>query len=138
MAYVSLILRAPKYHIRLLPIFALVDSGSPWTSLAPMDSQLIGVPVKILKRAENHPRVMFAGDVFWRLLMTNVEIYLKNEDGEIVKFEMPSISVLDPVAKKPAEEYRGIPSVIGLDFIRIHKMAFYMDINKNIAYLERV
>jgi hypothetical protein len=72
------------------------------------------------------------------MLMTNVELFFKDDRGEIAKFEMPSISVLEPITRKPAEEYRGIPSVIGLDFLRIHKMALYINIDKSIAFLERV
>lgn len=138
MTFVSFIIRAPQHHIRLLPILALVDSGSPWTSLAPMDSKMLNVPVRTLRRATNHPRIMFAGDEFWRLLMTDVELFFRDQNGEIVKFELPSVTVLDPIRRAPAEEYRGIPSVIGVDFIRIHKMALYLDLNKNISFLERV
>jgi hypothetical protein len=129
-------MRAPQYRTRLLPISALVDSGSPWTSLAPLDSKMLNVPIKALRRATNHPRIMFAGDEFWRLLMNNIELYLKDQNGEIVKLELPSVTVLDPIRKTPAEEYRGIPSVIGVNFIRIHKMALHLDLNKNIAVLE--
>jgi len=70
--------------------------------------------------------------------LTDVELVFKDDKGDIVKFEMPSVSVLDPIAKKPVEEYKGIPSVIGVDFLRLHKMALYLNIHKNIAFLERV
>jgi hypothetical protein len=138
MAFVSCIIRAPQYHLRLLPISALVDTGSPWTALAPMDSKILNVPIRVLRRATDHPRIMFAGDDFWRLLMHNVELSLKDQNGEIIKLELPSITVLDPIRKAQAEEYRGIPSVIGVDFMRIHKMALHLDIDKNMAFLERV
>jgi len=136
MAFATFVLKAP--HIRLLPIFALVDSGSPWTALAPMDSQFLRIPIKTLRKAQEHPKILFAGDVFRRLLLTDVELVFKDDKGDIVKFEMPSVSVLDPIAKKPVEEYKGIPSVIGVDFLRLHKMALYLNIHKNIAFLERV
>jgi hypothetical protein len=107
----------------MLPIFALVDSGSPWTALAPMDSQFLRIPIKTLRKAQEHPRILFAGDVFWRLLLTDVELVFKDDKGDIAKFEMPSVSVLDPIAKKPVEEYKGIPSVIGVEYDRLFKTA---------------
>jgi hypothetical protein len=81
MAFVSFIIRAPQYNLRLLLISALVDTGSPWTSLAPMDSKILNVPIRALRGATDHPRIMFAGDYFWRLLIHNVELFLKDQDG---------------------------------------------------------
>lgn len=40
--------------------------------------------------------------------------------GEIIKLELPSVTVLDPIRRAQAEEYRDIPSVVDVDFMDAH------------------
>lgn len=49
--------------------------------------------------------------------MTNVSLQVKDETGKIVSFDLPSISVLGLTKKIPLSKFKGVPSVLGIDFL---------------------
>ena len=55
-------------RIRPIPIRLLVDTGSPWTALAPRDWKLLGLTPRILNKATKYPRIGYAGYNFERYI----------------------------------------------------------------------
>lgn len=132
-AFISLKAR----RVRPRPFLALVYTGSPWTTITPYDSMMSNIQSSALKKDTEYPEIAFAGYKFWRLLLRNVGLRIKDETGGVITFDMPSVSVLMPTKKVPYEEFRGIPSVLGCDFVTINKLYLHFDPSKNIAFLEK-
>ena len=132
--FVFAILRAP--HLRPIPINFLVDTGSPWVAIAPADSRRLGISLSRLRRASEHLRVRFAGYVFQRLLLENVTLYLRDEDGAPVRVPMSPVTVLKPLGK-PTSYVESLPSVLGSDFMVAGGFALYFNPANRTAYLER-
>ena len=135
MAFAFISIRTPKYHIRPMPIWTLIDTGSPWTSITPYDAMMLKIPLSVLKPNRKYPYVLFASHKFERLSLTHITLRLKNDAGEIVSFDLPSISVLKPTKKISLDVFKGIPSVLGIDFININKFQLYFDPSQEESYL---
>jgi hypothetical protein len=103
-----------------------------------MDALLSNVPVYSLERASVYPEVLFAGQKFWRLILPDVTIGLRNEAGEIIHFKMGLITVLQPTRKIPPDEIKGVESVLGTDFLRMNALRLIVDPPRNEAFLEKV
>ena len=84
MAFAFISIRTPKYHIRPMPIWTLIDTGSPWTSITPYDAMMLKIPLSVLKPNRKYPYVLFASHKFERLSLTHITLRLKNDAGEIV------------------------------------------------------
>jgi len=135
MPFVILTIRS-AYVRRIIPILAVVDTGSPWTALTPEDTLKLNIPIKSLHKAEKFVRVGFAGSSFWRCLLPDVTIYMKTDTGETAKFSLPSISVLLPMKGK-LQKFKGIPSVLGCNFITSEGFKLCFNPSKNVAFLEK-
>lgn len=128
-------LRSHKYHIRPMPIWVLVDTGSPWTAITPHDAMKLTISTSALKVDTKYPKIMFAGDKFWRLILPDVGLRIRDETGKTITFDLPSISVLSPMRKIPPEEFRGIPSVLGNDFLNTKGFYLHFNPSKGEAFL---
>lgn len=128
-------IRAPRYRIRPMPLWTLVDTGSPWTAITPYDAMMSNVPIPALKRAIDYTELVFAGHKFWRLLLSDVSLRLRDETGKVAPFDLPSITILDPTRKISPEEFKGIPSVLGTDFIDTKKFCLHFNPSKGEAFL---
>jgi len=124
-----------KYHIRIKPIQFLVDTGSPWTVISPYDAMQLNIPIQILKKPTDYTTILFAGDKFQRLLLTNVSLRAIDAEGKIAHFDLPSISVIMPTTKKKLGQFKGIHSVLGCDFLNLKKLYLHFDPNKGEAFL---
>lgn len=120
-----------------MPVEALVDTGSPWIAIAPRDILKLSIPIKSLQKATHFPEVSLAGHKFWRFLLRDVSVNIKDEKGRIIKINLSSISALWPTKKKWPDEIKHIPSVLGSDFLTTTKFALYFNPSKQMAYLER-
>lgn len=134
MPFVFIIVRAP--HVKPVPIDVLVDTGSPWMAIAPGDSQRLRIPVSSLEKAEEYQIVQLAGYKFRRLLLKRATIHLRGEQGKLVKVDMQSVTVLQPVGK-PSSYIKQIPSVLGSDFLVAGRFALHFDPANRTAYLNK-
>jgi len=121
---------------RPLPLEFLVDTGSPWIALAPRDVKKTNIPITSLKKPKKYTTILFAGAKFWRYLLENASVYLIDESGNMVKIDLPMVSVLWPTKGKP-EEYDAIPSVLGCDFLTIGGFCLHFDPSHMKASLEK-
>ncbi len=128
-------LRSHSYHIRPMPIWVLVDTGSPWTTITPHNAMKLNIPTSALKVDTKYSKIVFAGNKFWRLILPNVGLRIRDETGKTITFDLPSISVLKPTKKIPPEEFRGIPSVLGNDFLNIKGFYLHFNPSKEKAFL---
>jgi hypothetical protein len=135
MAFVNVTIRAP--HIRRpASTELLVDTGSPWISIAPRDVRRLNIPISALRKPQKFVAILFAGSKFWRYLLENATVYMIDETGKIVNVQLPTVSVLWPTKGKP-EEFDSIPSVLGCDFLTIGDFQLHFDLSKMTAFLER-
>jgi hypothetical protein len=118
-----------------MPLWVLVDTGSPWIAITPHDAMMLNIPFPALKKATEFPTIVFAGHKFQRLLLTDVALRARNETGEIVTFDLPSISILSPTKETPLEEFKGIPSVLGADFLNTKGLCLHFNPSKTEAFL---
>jgi hypothetical protein len=135
MVFTDLVIRAP--HVRRpSPTEFLADTGSPWTSIAPRDARRLGIPISALRAPQKFATVSLAGSSFHRYLVEDATAYLRDEGGRMVSVQLPAVSVLWPTKGKP-EEFDYIPSVLGCDFLTPGNFQLHVDLNKNVAFLER-
>ena len=137
MPFIFIKVLAPKYRIRPVPIELLVDTGSPWIAISPKDSTVLNIPIPALKKASEYPEVSLAGYKFWRFLMKDVSIHLRDEAEKMVPIDLSSISVLVPTKTPFPDEIKHIPSVLGDDFLMNGRFSLHFDPNKGAAFLER-
>ena len=128
-------LRSHKYRIRPMPIWVLVDTGSPWASITPDDAMKLNIPIFALKVDTKYPSIIFAGDKFRRLILPDVSLMIRDETEKTITFNLPSVSVLSPTKKIPPEKFRGIPSVLGTDFINTEGFCLHFNPSKKEAFL---
>ena len=128
-------IRATRYRIRPVPLMVLVDTGSPWTAITPFDAMILNVPIRSLERATDYPEFVFGGYKFWRLLLSDVSLRLRDETGKVVTFDLPSITIMNPTKSISVEEFKGIPSVLGADFINTKGFCLYFNPSKGEAFL---
>ena len=134
MAIAVATIRAP--HVRRpVPIELWMDTGSPWTAIAPRDAKKLNIPIIALKKAEKFATIRFAGSKFQRYLLEDVSMYMRDESGKIVKINLPVISVLWPTTGK-VEKYDSIPSVLGCDFLTIRDFKLIFNPRRRVAFLE--
>ena len=120
-------------HANIIPVNALVDTGSPWLSISPKDCRLLNIPQNFLENAREFASISFAGQKFRRLVAKEVKIHVLAENNTILEFAMPSISVLKPTKKSAETDL--IPSVVGMDFMTKNGLALYCNPRKKEAYL---
>ena len=122
-------------HTNIIPVNALIDTGSPWLAISPKDSKLLNIPQNCLRTAKEFTNISFAGHKFRRLVTRKVKIHVLDDKNQMVEISMPSISVLKPTKKK--EEIEIIPSVVGMDFITRNGLTLYYNPKKREAYLTK-
>jgi hypothetical protein len=68
--------------------------------------------------------------------LENASLYLLDEIGNVVRIDLPKVSVLWPTKGKP-EEFDHIPSVLGCDFIAHEEFQLHFNPSKMTAFLEK-
>ncbi|MFB0544639.1 MAG: hypothetical protein ACETVN_02905, partial [Asgard group archaeon] len=94
----------------------MIYTGSPWVGITPYDALGLNIPFSALRVASEYPIVNFGGHKFKRLLLTDVHLLMRDETGQIAQFNISSVSVLKPTKKLRLKEFKGVPSVLGIDF----------------------
>ncbi len=112
---------------------AVVDSGSPFTSIATRDALSMSLPIRSFDR---DLLTQLAGFKFWG---KNVKATLSFRDAEskVVRFTH-TIRILIPTKldEVTIREVQDIPSLIGTDFLEDNKLTFVYSPSAPIAYFD--
>lgn len=116
---------------------ALIDTGSPFTVLSPLDAMKMRLPIKSMQKGLG---VSLAGFRFFKHNLKNVSFTFKTADDGSISFQFQNLGVLVPtkINRKVLEDIKPIPSIIGNDFLEEHKLALLFNPSQKIAYLETV
>lgn len=130
--FANFFLRIPQFRVAH-SLSAVVDSGSPFTSISTRDALAFGIPIKTLDKEEV---TLLAGNRFYGKHVKATLIF-RDESNSVVKFEH-SVRILIPTKFDHATiaEVQDIPSLVGTDFFEDSKLAFVYDPSANIAYFE--
>ncbi len=133
--FLNLISRQPHSFGK---IRALVDTGSPNTIISAKDCYLLNLPITGAEKGE--PITGFGKGGIPSKKMRKFSLALKSSDNKIKDLNIP-INVVDITAlKSMPEEYSNhvysIPTIIGMDFLRLANLKLVVDIPNKKAYLE--
>jgi hypothetical protein len=133
--WVTASFNAPHYHGRVQLVDFVVDTGTNISMVGYGDAIRMSLPVQSLHVKE--PTAIGGVEVEARVLK-NVKLGFRDEDGGFKRFELPEFFVMFPLTKKreKLEESKTIPSLLGLDFMRSHKLSLFCNPSKELAYFE--
>lgn len=137
--FVNLTVYAPKYRI-FGATEALIDTGSPSTSISPRDVIKFQIPIKNIA-IKNPPITRIAGFKFPRYQLKNVNLKFKTQNNKIFNINNCQIDVygadISKLSKKDRIALSNIPSIIGSDILEDNNLAIYFNPANKIAYLEK-
>jgi len=110
-----------------------VDTGSDTSFISPTDA------VRLKLSPASFPfkcNAKIGGSSLALNKMENVSLAFLNENGEKEELNNPEFLIACGVRKKDETAY-SIPSIIGLNFLKEHKLELRVNPAKNEAYLER-
>lgn len=116
-----------------------IDTGSPNTNICSVELEKIGLSLKHLIDKDDFKPILLGGAKHkGHVLRTPVEFKFKC-GKEIISLNSPTVYVLLPFRgdKIGIKQSRGIPNIIGVDFLQHHNLGLYFNPSKNIAYLEK-
>lgn len=121
-AFVTYILHIPSLRV-LRPVRALIDSGSPFTVISPMDALASQLPLSHWQKGEI---LSIAGSKFFRHRIENATMNFRDDKDAVVSFNR-YVDVLVPTKlnKATLDEVDDIPSIIGNDFLEELKLTFF-------------
>jgi hypothetical protein len=128
--FVKLVLRWPRYRVFGAVIEALVDTGSPFTALAPRDAQRLQIPFSKLDRHPHLPVISYAGFSLIPRFAKDARLIFKDEQGARHEIKHEPIFILEPNFPRSLWEERGVfwlPNIIGMDFIRKWRVKPHLD-----------
>lgn len=138
--FVNVHLKIPSQEVRgstVRGVFsAFVDTGSPYTMISEMDS------LKLRIQLEGTPmQVNIGGSLLYKYDVNGVELIVICDDKKtFCNIGMPTVGVIRPmpgVARSP-ETSKSMPSIIGVDVLKHHRLALFFDVCNEIAYLEKI
>ena len=112
---------------------AVVDSGSPFTSIATRDALSMSLPIRSFDR---DLLTQLAGFKFWGKNV-NATLGFRDAETKVVKFSH-TIRILIPTKldEPTIREIQDIPSLIGTDFLEDHKLTFVYNPSAPMAYFD--
>lgn len=115
-------------------VSALVDTGSPFTTVSPRDALSFGLPIKNWTKGETCD---LAGFKFYRHPLEGTLSFRDSQSG-LVHYRS-GITVLVPTKldRDTLTRIQTIPSLIGTDFIEDNGLALVFDPLANTAYFEK-
>jgi len=131
--YINVIPR--KVHARPLLIEFLVDTGCPCTVISFNDAKRLKIPFLRLSKVSGNPNIRLAGTTFVRYLLPDVDLYLKDENGEIITIKSELLSVLKPTGKTIKGSIT--PSILGWDFLLSNNLRLILDAPNGESFLEK-
>lgn len=128
--FVKLTFRWPRYRVWGAVLEALVDTGSPFTALAPRDAQRLQIPFDRLDQHPDLSAISYAGFSLIPRFADGAELIFKDEQGRRHEIKHEPIFVLEPNFPRSKWEERGafrLPNIIGMDFIRKWRIKPHLD-----------
>ena len=112
---------------------AFVDTGSPFTFIGQTDALRLGIAPSGTPRT-----VRIGGSPVNVFPIKNMTIKVMSDDDKICDISMPEIGLAMPLENNrlSRENTSTLPSIIGVDLLKHHKLAFFFDVCNDISYLE--
>jgi hypothetical protein len=118
---------------------SVIDTGAPKTILSAGDAIRLNIP--FMNFESTTPLTGLGKGRTPVLLINKFSFSLKDSEGNLNKFSMPILVADVPRIRKEGQEKLNnatrIPTLIGMDFLEINDLSLFVDINKNVAYLEK-
>ncbi len=132
-AWATFFIQIPKMRVARA-LTAVVDTGSPFTSISPRDALALGLPFGNWQSGEP---AYLAGFRFYRHPL-EATLSFKDANSNLVRFRQ-GIIVLVPTKmdKNALEQVQSIPSLVGTDFLEDQGLTLVFDPQANRAYLEK-
>ena len=119
---------------------AVVDTGSPRTIISARDAYGLRIPVTNLPRAP--PTRGFGRGALPCKMMKRFRFAVRSRDQVLEEFEMPvevvDYGALQGMHQSFRENAFQLPTIIGLDFLRLLRFRLCVDLHKREAFLDRV
>lgn len=117
-------------------VLMMIDTGSPYTVIAPRDAMRFRLSMKGLARRPGHS-IHLAGFKFKRHPMGETRLTIRTEKESPITVLSPCFSIIVPtkVNKKILKDVQSIPSIMGIDFLEEHNVGLYFDPIEKLAYL---
>jgi hypothetical protein len=133
MVFANFFLRIPSMRVAHA-LSAVVDSGSPFTSISTRDALAFGIPIKTLDKDQI---TRLAGFTFYGKNVRSTLLF-KDEAKNVVKFEH-EIRILVPTKLDSAtiNQVQDIPSLVGTDLMEDAKLTFVYNPSELLAYFEQ-
>ena len=133
--FLNCISRLPRSYGQIRAIF---DTGSPKTIISARDVFALKIPVRSLEKAP--PTKGFGRGGLPSKELNNFKFILRSKDSQIKEFEMPVYVIDIESLNKLNDEYRksaySIPTIIGLDFLRLFNLKLYINLKETYAFIE--
>ncbi|MDG6991536.1 MAG: hypothetical protein JRM99_09015 [Nitrososphaerota archaeon] len=131
--FANFFLRIPSMRVAHA-LSAVVDSGSPFTSISTRDALAFGIPIKTLDK-ETVTRL--AGFTFYGKNVKGA-LNFRDEANNVVKFEH-DVRILVPTKLDSATiaQVQDIPSLVGTDLMEDERLTFTYNPSALSAYFER-
>ncbi len=122
-AFASYFIQVPSLRVDR-PLRALIDTGSPYTTISPTDALHFQLPIRHWGGGKGVEVVELAGHKFFRHPVDSVSLSFRDDKNVVVTFN-GRIHVLVPTKMdtKTMEDVQVIPSIIGNDFLEDNKLA---------------
>jgi hypothetical protein len=133
--YVNLLSKQPH---SFGPIRALLDTGSPRTILSATDAVRLSIPFHSLPQAE--PAGGFGRGQIPTKLLGKFHLTIKSEDNKFKALVMPvlvaDITTLSKFSKEFQENAFKVPTIIGMDFLRVFGFKLVVHLSQHEAFLD--
>lgn len=133
--FITTYIRIPKQRIRGA-MYPFVDTGSPYTLISKTDADRLRI------RVFGHPRtILLGGAPILSYETKGVQLKVLCEDKKTAyDISLPALGILKPIPnnEQSMRVVGTIPSIIGVDLLKHHRLALYFDAINDISYLEKV
>ncbi len=118
---------------------AVIDTGAPKTILSAGDAIRLNIPFNNFESTT--PLIGLGKGRTPVLLINKFSFSLKDSEGKPNRLSMPVLVVDVPRIRKEGLEKLNnatrIPTLIGIDFLQHNDFSLFVDVNKDVAYLEK-
>ena len=117
---------------------SIIDTGAPTTVISASDG--IRLRLSFDNFESTKPLKGVGRGEIPCLLINNFKITLHSNNNERKEFSFPVVAVDVPTLRKFGEDALNqasmLPTLIGLDFLKLNNLKLFVDLQNNIAYLE--
>jgi len=114
---------------------AVIDSGSPFTTISTRDALTFGLPIKNWQSGD---LTRLAGNKFYKYELEGDAAFRTTDDKTFRCRHKFRVLIPTKIDEPTLREVQPIPSLIGTDFLEDNRLAFVFDPSSESAYLERV